>query len=614
MDFFAFSCFLYGFEVDIARFFIFLQHKTPLVMKYLLLFLFGGLFSLSVVCHAKDQSKDFDIYLMIGQSNMAGRGVLAPSDTADVIPGVWILNSAGKPEPARVPFNIYSNIRKGPEMQQVGPAYSFARQMHAVTGRKVLIVQNARGGSGLKSWQPGGDGKNSYLDSAIVRCRQAQMFGELKGICWHQGETDITNGSYGDVYVARFRDMISCLRSRLGVGEEVPVVVGEVGQWNWNKNALFEPDDTLVAQSAVKVEGNPTAYFNDTTLAQLCREVPNCHKVCSDGLRRLGKETDPHFSREGQLELGNRYGRKMRTLIAPAWIAPYRDNKRAAVSFTYDDGLLEHYEKVAPELERRGFRGSFWIIGNVIGTDITQNGRRMTWQQVGELHRRGHEIGGHTWSHPHLTQMQDADSLREEIVTKLDQVFLDHGLPRPLTMAWPYNGYNDQCREIFETGRIGSRIRQVGHGENNSKSTPEKLEAWLARTIQQEDWGVTMTHAIEDGYDKWYHPDWLWEFYDKVKAREQEVWVGTFGEVLAYQREADATQVRVVEKKRYVAVSLSCPLDPQVFSQKLTLCVKGDWRGEISVTQNGYPLSFRVDDGLLLIEADPYGKKIIIRK
>ena len=40
-------------------------------------------------------------------------------------------------------------------------------------------------------------------------------------------------------------------------------------------------------------------------------------------------------------------------------IAPYYQGKKAAISFTYDDGLLEHYTLVAPNLEKRGFRGSF---------------------------------------------------------------------------------------------------------------------------------------------------------------------------------------------------------------------------------------------------------------
>lgn len=579
-------------------------------MKKIILFL---LLIISVVHSEARRVRNFDVYLMIGQSNMAGRGYLNESDTINNIDGVWILNAEGEPEPARVPFNLYSTIRKEAELQRMSPTYSFSQQMHAVTGRNILIVQNARGGSSIKSWQPGGDGKNCYLDSAIVRCQQALKYGQLRGICWHQGETDIVGGTAGKSYVTRFKAMAKELRNRLGVHDDVPIIVGEVGQWAWSKNALFEPDDTLVAKSAFSLGTNAISLFNDSTLSRLCREVPNCHKVCSDGLTRLIKESDPHFSREGQLELGNRYARQMRSLVGDAWIAPYRDNKQAAISFTYDDGLLEHYDLVAPELEKRGFRGSFWIIGNVIDTDITKNGRRMTWAQVKELHDRGHEMGGHTWSHPHLTRMKDTDSLKAEICTLLDDAFVEHGLPRPLTMAWPYNGCNDKCRELFETGRIGSRIRQVGHGENNNKVTPEKLRLWLDRTIQQRDWGVTMTHAVIDGYDRWFHPEWLWSFYDAVKARESEVWVGTFGEVMAYQREADATTIQMDRKRNKTIIHVACPLDPKVFAERLTLCIRGSWNDHIQVKQATHTLPYTISpDGLLLVNIDPFAGDVVI--
>ena len=41
-------------------------------------------------------SQDYDIYLCIGQSNMAGRGDMAPGDDA-VLEGVFLLDSLGVP-------------------------------------------------------------------------------------------------------------------------------------------------------------------------------------------------------------------------------------------------------------------------------------------------------------------------------------------------------------------------------------------------------------------------------------------------------------------------------------------------------------------------------------
>jgi len=261
-------------------------------IKFIWLFLCAICCIIQFAACGDDES--YDIYLLIGQSNCAGRGYLLPEDTVNALEGVWLLNADLVPEPAVAPLNRYSNIRKDLSMQMIGPGVGFGSLMHEKTGRKVLLVQNARGGSALESWQVGGDGEVSYLDSALVRTIPALKYGKLKGIVWHQGETDITNGTAGDIYVERFSKMIVDLRRRVGVGDEVPVVVGEVGQWAW--------------EDSTKIEA-----FNHGTLERLTREVPNCHKVTSDdlGYRMPDNPADPHFSRDAAIELGQRYAEAM---------------------------------------------------------------------------------------------------------------------------------------------------------------------------------------------------------------------------------------------------------------------------------------------------------------
>lgn len=236
---------------------------------------------------------EFDIYLMIGQSNCAGRGFMLPSDTTDIIPGVWLLNAEGLPEPAKAPFNRYSNIRKDMSMQMIGPAVGFASMIREKTGRNILIIQNAKGGSGLWEWQNEDSSAVTFLDSTLMRAVPALKYGKLKGIVWHQGETDTSNGTASDIYVSRFSKMIARLREAMGVGAEVPVIVGELGQWEWEKKELIDA-------------------FNDETLPRLTKVVPNCHKVESDGLEcRSSDHSDPHFSRASNIELGRRYAEAM---------------------------------------------------------------------------------------------------------------------------------------------------------------------------------------------------------------------------------------------------------------------------------------------------------------
>ena len=301
---------------------------------------------------------------------------------------------------------------------------------------------------------------------------------------------------------------------------------------------------------------------------------------------------------------------------ARAQITPYRDGKRAALSFTYDDGYLEHLTLVAPELEKRGFRGTYWIIGSMVGNTDNKYGPRLTWQQIGELARRGHDVGSHTWSHPHLKRINDADSIRREF-TRLDSAFAANGLPRPLDVAYPYNGHTPLIEAIAEEGRIGSRTRQVGHGEKNNKVTPEKLSAWLSGIIERGEWGITMTHGITCGYDMWYHPEWLWAFYDTVQAHSADVWVATFAEVEAYRKERAHCHLSIVGRRHRLQVTPVLEgLDPALFSVPLTLrlplsSLRHSRRHE--VCQDGSSLPFLLVADSLQFNFSPSGGPVTVR-
>ncbi len=264
-------------------------------MKYLYSLLILCVSSITVYSQ-EDCDNGYDIYLLIGQSNMAGRGTMLPSDTTDIITGVWLLNGKGIPEPAKAPLNRYSTIRKGMKMQQIGPGTSFGKAMHERSGRKILLVVNARGGSSIMSWIPENH-TDAYLVKAETRVKEAMKYGRICGILWHQGETDIENST--PEYAEKFASIINHLRRALNA-PDVPAAVGETGQWGW--------------ESPEKINA-----FNDSTLNKARSITPRCVKVSSDGLGRLypDNEKDPHFCRNAQIELGRRYAAAILKLQQP---------------------------------------------------------------------------------------------------------------------------------------------------------------------------------------------------------------------------------------------------------------------------------------------------------
>lgn len=80
-------------------------------------------------------------------------------------------------------------------------------------------------------------------------------------------------------------------------------------------------------------------------------------------------------------------------------VAKYRHDKVCAISYTFDDGLAEHYTLAAPQLEQRGFRGTFFINGSKVNKDERhiKDTTRVTWPQLKEMAEKGHEISNHGW-------------------------------------------------------------------------------------------------------------------------------------------------------------------------------------------------------------------------
>jgi hypothetical protein len=66
--------------------------------------------------------------------------------------------------------------------------------------------------------------------------------------------------------------------------------------------------------------------------------------------------------------------------------------RQAVVSLTYDDGIPNHPQLVAPQLEAHGLRGTFYV---PIKDDVLQN--PLPWRAMAS---RGHELGNHTVYHP----------------------------------------------------------------------------------------------------------------------------------------------------------------------------------------------------------------------
>lgn len=233
---------------------------------------------------AKDK---FDLYLLIGQSNMAGRGVI---DGEHVVSRARLLKFS--PRNAWAPGVDPLHADK-PAAAGVGLGTSFARVMadknkHVTVG----LIPCAVGGTPLERWVKGGD----LYEQALVRARLAMKDGRLKGILWHQGESDSGSEETARSYAARLAQMVADLRADLGVGE-VPFVAGKLGEF--------------LAHTAK--DGKPSFWpVVNEQLASIPTLVPKAAVVESTGLKHKGDAV--HFDTPSLREFGRRYAQAMLAL------------------------------------------------------------------------------------------------------------------------------------------------------------------------------------------------------------------------------------------------------------------------------------------------------------
>ena len=262
--------------------------------------------------------------------------------------------------------------------------------------------------------------------------------------------------------------------------------------------------------------------------------------------------------------------------LEDARITEYRDGRRAAVSLTFDDGILDHYTMVAPHLDSLGLRATFWVNGNSIEQGEVNYAPRLTWQMCREMSDRGHEISNHSWSHPNLTNLSE-EALREEVFKNDDAIEAATG-KRPITFCYPYNAQNELVARVCHEGRVGTRDYQEAQGQVNSGSTPESLRAWLEKVIANGEWGVTMSHGIHHGWDQWNDENVLWDFFKDLASRQDEVWIDTFATIASYRAEREHCTIRVRKYRKCIGIKPSCDLDPALYRELLTAEVTVDGR------------------------------------
>lgn len=230
------------------------------------------------------------VFIMAGQSNMAGRGLVAPQDT---VPQQNIITINDKNEwiQAKEPLHFYQ-----PNLTGLDCGMSFARKLASEVDNDITIaiLPAAVGGSSIKYWLNDSIFNGVHLRSNLIeKINLAKQYGTLKGVLWHQGESDATPEKIPE-YECNLKKLFYLMRF-IAQDNDLPIVAGELGT---------KAVDKTMKENWSKIT---------TIIHKVVAETPDTYIVNTGDLNV--KADHVHFDAPSQRLLGERYAEKFSVIL-----------------------------------------------------------------------------------------------------------------------------------------------------------------------------------------------------------------------------------------------------------------------------------------------------------
>tara|TARA_B100000212_G_scaffold53675_1_gene35248 strand:- start:107 stop:934 length:828 start_codon:yes stop_codon:yes gene_type:complete len=261
-------------------------------------FLFFSVFLITVWLRAEESvnipssKENFHLFLLMGQSNMSGGVGLIAGDTKpfpSVLKMLWAKEGEG---PKWAPGAHPLHPRRPNKKARFGPGLSFAEAYVAdkpdVT---VGLIPMAWGGRSIVQLSKGSE---VYSD-AIRHAKAAMQTGILKGVLWHQGESDTVEQTKTDAYEKRLHLLIEDIRKDLG-NPQLPFIVGNLAEF-YGTGKDHKAPDRVARISKIK-----------EILRSLPKKVAHSGFVESTGCRPAAR-AKVHFDRKSSSLMGKRYAK-----------------------------------------------------------------------------------------------------------------------------------------------------------------------------------------------------------------------------------------------------------------------------------------------------------------
>lgn len=174
------------------------------------------------------------------------------------------------------------------------------------------------------------------------------------------------------------------------------------------------------------------------------------------------------------------------------------------VVLTFDDAVKSHRTFVAPLLKELGFSATFFVTHKWMD-DRTNF---MTWEEIGEIHQMGFEIGNHSWTHSDFSQPKNAARLAGELsLVDRELAQTKSKVPRPISFAYCGNTFGPEAVQ---------RLAELGYQFARRGEQPEARYGTLdiGATYDPKRHHPLLIPTTGDAY-----PNWSLEHFTNVVAR-----------------------------------------------------------------------------------------------
>ncbi len=211
--------------------------------------------------------------------------------------------------------------------------------------------------------------------------------------------------------------------------------------------------------------------------------------------------------------------------------------KRKAVTFSYDDGPRQDI-RLVEMLNRYGMKGTFHLNSALLGD---ADGWHLTPDEARRLYR-GHEVAGHTLTHPHPEKVSN-DTFRFQV--EMDLLALRNLTGQPVVgFSYPYGTYFDSAVETLRgLGVQYARTVEATYGfalpkdllrlPSTCHHKHEKLPELIGRFLSEEAVEPMLLYIWGHSYE--FDRDNNWDLMERICERlagHGDVFYGTNAQVL----------------------------------------------------------------------------------